>query len=115
VFHQSDFKNAKRVFPQYYEGKWFIVEFMRGWIMAVTLDEQGNYKSMERFLPEENFSSAIDMKFSPTGDLYVLEYWQCLVRGNETPASLRLNITAVTGHPLCSYRPTKRVAPSHST
>ena len=47
------------------------------------MDEEGNYKSMERFLPNENFSSAIDMQFSPDGDLYVLEYGSAWFRGNE--------------------------------
>jgi cytochrome c len=100
VFHQADFKNAKRVFPQYYEGKWFIVEFMRGWIMAVTLDEQGNYKSMERFLPDENFSSAIDMKFSPTGDLYVLEYGSAWFRGNENARIVKIEYNGGNRPPL---------------
>lgn len=90
VFHQSDFKNAKRVFPAYYEGKWLIVDFMRGWIMAVSMDEQGNYTSMERFLPNENFSSAIDMKFSPEGDLYVLEYGSAWFRGNDNARIVKI-------------------------
>ncbi|MEY5045513.1 MAG: hypothetical protein RL713_738, partial [Bacteroidota bacterium] len=71
VYRKADFPNAKRPFPDYYEGKWLIVEFMRGWIMAVTMDENGNYKSMEKFAPEMNFGSAIDMDFGPDGDLYV--------------------------------------------
>uniref|UniRef100_UPI00375283DE PQQ-dependent sugar dehydrogenase n=1 Tax=Emticicia sp. TaxID=1930953 RepID=UPI00375283DE len=42
VFHKSDFPIGKRIFPDYYEGKWLIVEFMRGWIMSVTMDEKGD-------------------------------------------------------------------------
>ena len=83
VYRKSDFPNAVRPFPSYYEGKWLIVEFMRGWIMSVTMDENGNYKSMEKFAPELNFSSAIDMKFGPEGDLYVLEYGSAWFKGNE--------------------------------
>jgi cytochrome c len=83
VFRKADFPESGRRFPSYYEGKWMIVEFMRGWIMLVTMDEDGNYKSMEQFLPNENFSSAIDMKFSPDGNLYVLEYGSAWFRGNE--------------------------------
>jgi cytochrome c len=83
VFRQADFPESDKRWPAYYEGKWLIIEFMRGWIMAVTMDENGNYKSMERLLPEENFSSAIDMKFSPDGDLYVLEYGSAWFRGNQ--------------------------------
>src|SRR3954454_1264953 len=71
IFHKDDFKNVARPWPGYYEDKWLIVEFMRGWIMAVTMNKDGSYKSMEQVLPNENFSSAIDMKFGPEGDLYV--------------------------------------------
>ncbi|MHA8071257.1 PQQ-dependent sugar dehydrogenase [Aquirufa ecclesiirivi] len=91
VYHRSDFPTtAKRAFPSYYEGKWLIVEFMRGWIMSVTLDENGNYKSMERFLPNQSFGSAIDMKFSPDGDLYVLEYGSAWFRGNDNARLVKI-------------------------
>jgi cytochrome c len=90
VYHRSDFPNAKRAFPSYYEGKWLIVEFMRGWIMAVTMDENGNYKSMERFMPNTTFGSAIDMDFSPQGDLYVLEYGSAWFRGNENARLVKI-------------------------
>ncbi|MHA4894215.1 PQQ-dependent sugar dehydrogenase [Pedobacter sp. PWIIR3] len=74
IFHQSDFKNAKGLFPAYYEGKWLITDWVRGWIMSVTFDEEGKYVSMERFLPNLQLHGAIDMKFGPDGSLYVLEY-----------------------------------------
>ncbi|WP_228084920.1 PQQ-dependent sugar dehydrogenase [Mucilaginibacter sp. JRF] len=74
IFHADDFKNAKYQFPTYYEGKWLITDWVRGWILAVTLDDQGNYVSMERFLPDLTLRGPIDMKFGPDGSLYVLEY-----------------------------------------
>jgi cytochrome c len=74
IYHRSDFKNPKRPFPAYYEGKWFVTDWARGWIVAITLGEDGKYKSMERFLPNEMFRGPIDMDFGPDGDLYVLEY-----------------------------------------
>ncbi len=74
VYYQDQFRNAKRAFPDYYEGKLFIYEWMRGWIMAVTLDKDGNYQSMERFMPSYKFSNPMDMEFGPEGDLYMLEY-----------------------------------------
>jgi cytochrome c len=90
IFRKADFKDAKRPFPSYFEGKWLAVEFMRGWIMSITMDEAGNYKSMEKFLPKENFSSAIDMKFSPDGDLYVLEYGSAWFRGNDNAQIVKI-------------------------
>ena len=100
VYRRSDFPNAKRPFPDYYEGKWLIVEFMRGWIMAVTMDENGNYKSMEKFLPEMNFGSAIDMDFGPDGDLYVLEYGSAWFKGNENAHLVRVEYNAGNRKPL---------------
>lgn len=101
VFRKADFlKTGKRPFPDYYEGKWLIVEFMRGWIMAITMDENGNYKSMERFLPSENFSSAIDMDFSPEGDLYVLEYGSAWFRGNDNARLVKVEYNAGNRKPV---------------
>ncbi|MFT4568633.1 MAG: cytochrome c, partial [Saprospiraceae bacterium] len=82
VFRKTDFSASDKRFPGYYEGKWLIVDFMRGWIMSVTMDENSDYVSMEPFLPEEYFLSAIDIKFSPDGDLYVLEYGSAWFRAN---------------------------------
>ncbi len=95
VFRRADFQqDAPYVFPSYYEGKWLIVDFMRGWIMAVTMDEQGDYLSMERFLPEETFSSAIDMDFGPDGALYILEYGSAWFRGNPNSRIVKLEYNA---------------------
>ncbi len=90
VFRKADFKNAARPFPDYYEGKWLVTDFMRGWIMSISMDEQGNYKSMEQFMPKENFSSTLDMKFGPEGDLYALEYGSSWFRGNDNSALVRI-------------------------
>lgn len=61
-------------FPEYYDGKWFIAEWMRDWINVVSVDENGKLLSIEPFLPEENFYHPIDMKFGPEGAMYVLDY-----------------------------------------
>ncbi len=90
IFHKADFKNPERLFPDYYEGKWFITDFIRGWIMAVTMDQQSKYVSMERFLPNERFDSPIDMKFGASGDLYLLEYGSNWFRGNDNARLVRI-------------------------
>lgn len=90
VFRQGDFAESDRLFPAYFEGKWFIVDFMRGWIMVVTMNDAGDFVSMERFMPTENFSSAIDISFSPEGDLYVLEYGSAWFRGNDNAQLVRV-------------------------
>lgn len=75
IFRKFDFsKQASGVFPSYYEGKWFVTDFSRGWIMTVSMTREGDYQSMEPFLPSYQPVGAIDMKFGPQGDLYILEY-----------------------------------------
>lgn len=100
VFRKADFQGKKGAFPSYYEGKWLTTEFMRGWIMSVTMDENGDFKSMEKFLPNENFSSAIDMKFGPEGDLYVLEYGSAWFRGNENAQIVRIHYNSGNRKPV---------------
>jgi cytochrome c len=74
IYHRSDFPHAKRPWPAYYEGKWLATDLSRGWIMAISMKLNGDYKSMEQFLPSYHPVEPIDMKFGPDGDLYVLEY-----------------------------------------
>jgi len=73
-YRVSDYIDASNPFPSYYNGKWFVTDYVRGWIMVISFNENGNYKSMEEFLPLGSFTGIIDMKFSPDGDLYVLQY-----------------------------------------
>ncbi|PLK46327.1 PQQ-dependent sugar dehydrogenase [Emticicia sp. TH156] len=76
VYRKEMFAGAKRAFPDYYNNKLFIYEWMRDWIIAVTMNEQGDYVKMERFLPNLKLEHPIDMAFGPNGDMYILEYGQ---------------------------------------
>ena len=100
VYHRDDFPNAARPFPAYYDGKLFIYEWMRGWIIAVTMDARGNYVSMERFMSSHKFSNPMDMEFGPNGDLYVLEYGTAWFRGNDDARLVRIEYTAGNRKPV---------------
>ena len=73
-FRTADFRGAERPFPAYYDGKWFVTDYVRGWILVIEVDEEGNFKSMEEFMPGGTFTGINDMDFGPNGDLYVLQY-----------------------------------------
>jgi cytochrome c len=90
IFHADDFAGAPRRFPSYYEGKWFITDWVRGWINVVSIDNDGNYAGMERFLPNLRLRGPIDMKFGPSGDLYVLEYGNGYFKDNPEAELIRI-------------------------
>jgi cytochrome c len=93
IYHRADFQNPERSYPAYYENKWLITDYSRFWIMAVTLDDQGNYKAMERFAPHYHPVQPLDTKFGPDGDFYVLEYGS-----NPARSSLESRLVRVEFH-----------------
>ncbi|HEY4325020.1 MAG TPA: PQQ-dependent sugar dehydrogenase [Mucilaginibacter sp.] len=90
IFHENNFKDAKRPFPGYYENKWLAADLSRGWIMAITMNENGDYKSMEKFLPTYQPIEPIDIKFGHDGDLYVLEYGSNWFRKSDNSKLVRI-------------------------
>jgi len=100
VFHREDFRGAPRAFPQYYDGKLFIYEFMRHWIMAVSMDAKGDLVSIERFMPSASFSAPIEMEFAPSGDLYLLEYGTRWFQGNDDARLVRIEYNAGNRKPI---------------
>jgi cytochrome c len=112
IFHQSDFgKTAKSVFPAYYEGKWLVTDWVRGWILAVTLDEQGNFVSMERFLPDLTLRGPIDMKFGPDGALYVLEYGNGYFKDNPEAELIKIEYNGGNRKPVVQVAASKTAGP----
>jgi len=100
VFYRDDFRNAARAFPQYYDGKLFIYEFMRHWIMAVTMDKNGDLASIEQFMPSGKFAAPIEMEFGPNGDLYVLEYGTLWFQGNDDASLVRIEYNGGNRKPI---------------
>ncbi|MCP9747375.1 ThuA domain-containing protein [Lacihabitans sp. CS3-21] len=74
VYHSEEYQNSDGKFPNYFDNKFFAYEWMRDWIVAVTLDKDGNYAGMERFMPNTKFYHPMDMAFGQNGVLYTLEY-----------------------------------------
>lgn len=74
VFYADDYTPVEHAFPDYYDGKLLIYEWMRDWILAATLDAEGNLERLEPVVPNLAFSNPVDMAFDEHGVLYVLEY-----------------------------------------
>ena len=76
IFHASDYPNAINNFPEYFENKLFVYEWMRDWIYVVTLNDHYDYVKADPFMPSTEFSHPMDMLFGSDGYLYILEYGQ---------------------------------------
>ncbi|MCB0548739.1 MAG: ThuA domain-containing protein [Phaeodactylibacter sp.] len=74
VFYSDQYYENDGRYPPYFEGKLFTYEWMRGWIMCVSMDENGRHQRMERFMPSHTFSNPVDLEFNSRGELFLLEY-----------------------------------------
>jgi cytochrome c len=108
VFYRSDFAGAERAWPAYYDKKLLIYEWMRGWIMAVTMNEKGDYVGMERVMPSHKFSNPMDMQFAPNGDLYMLEYGTGWFQGNDDARLIRIEYNAGNRKPVVATSADKK-------
>lgn len=108
IYRRADFDNPERPFPAYYEGKWLAADLSRGWIMAITMDENSDYVSMERFLPTYRPVEPIDIKFGPEGDLYVLEYGERWFADSEEDRLVRIEYNGGNRAPIARASTTAR-------
>ncbi len=74
VYRAANYGNSAGRLPDYYDGRFIFYEWIRGWMMAATLDEEGDLVSMEPFLDHIAFDHPMDVELGPDGSLYVLEY-----------------------------------------
>ncbi|MES2830006.1 MAG: PQQ-dependent sugar dehydrogenase [Bacteroidota bacterium] len=78
-------------YPAYYNGKLIIYEWIRGWVKAVTMAPNGDYKSMEPFMANVELAAPIDMELGPDNKLYILEYGKGWFSKNPDAALVRID------------------------
>jgi cytochrome c len=74
VYYSGDYQNKEGAYPDYFDGKLIIYDWMRNWLRLVTMDKEGKIMDIEPFLEGTPFNNIIDMAFGPDGKLYTLEY-----------------------------------------
>ncbi len=73
VYYSELFPKESRL-PDYYNGKLFIYDWIRGWLKAVTMLPNGDFNKLEPFFPSMKLNALIDVELGPDGKLYLLEY-----------------------------------------
>jgi len=93
VYYINDYPKETR-YPDYYNGKLFIYEWIRGWIKVVTMQPNGDFDKMEPFMERTKFNAPMDMEVGPDGLIYVLEYGKGWFARNPEAGLVRLDYNA---------------------
>ncbi len=109
TFYLEQFPESEKRFPEYYDKKLFTYDWMRGWVMAVTLNENGDYVRMERFLPGMLFNNMVDVVFGPAGDMYALEYGTNWFAQNMDARLIHITYSSANRVPLAAIAADKTV------
>ncbi len=107
VFYYDDYKNSNVKFPKYFDGKFFAYDWARDYINIVTMKPNGDFVSMERFLPNTTFSHPMDMQFAKDGSLYLLEYGQNWFAQNQDARLSRIEFNAGNRKPFVAVKADK--------
>lgn len=92
VYYSDLYANQQATrFPDYYNGKLFIYDWVRGWIKAVTLNPDGSFSKMEPFMEHTKLNAPIDMEMGPDGRIYILEYGNGWFSKNVDAALVRID------------------------
>lgn len=90
IYYPEDFPKDTR-YPDYYNGKLFIYDWIRNWIKVVSMQPNGDFDKMEPFMPQTEWASPIDMEVGPDGKIYVLEYGKGWFSQNPDAAISRID------------------------
>lgn len=93
VYYPDMFPDSTR-YPDYYNGKLFIYDWIRGWIKAVTMLPNGDFDEMEPFMEHTQLHNCIDMEVGPDGKLYLLEYGTAWFAKNPDAGLSRVDYTS---------------------
>lgn len=73
-YYSENYKGMEGAFPDYFDGKLLMYDWIRNWMFLVTMDENGNIADIEPFMKDTKFNNIIDMTYGPDGKLYMIEY-----------------------------------------
>jgi cytochrome c len=91
IYYSEDYKGVTTAFPDYFDGKILVYDWMRNWMFHITTDSSGGILDMEPFMPNTKFNNIIDMAYGPDGRLYMLEYGTAWFKQNMDARLVRID------------------------
>jgi cytochrome c len=107
VYYSENYKGKESSFPDYFDGKLIIYDWMRNWMRLVTMNDQGAITDIEPFMDGTQFNNTIDMAFGPDGKLYVLEYGTAWFKENMDARLSRIDYNAGNRAPVVQLKANK--------
>jgi cytochrome c len=92
VYYCDQYPTTSRL-PDRYDKNLFIYDWMRNWIMAVTLDSVGNYIKMDPFAKNLRLNRPVDMLIDKKGSIWILEYGTEWYTSNKDACLSRIDFT----------------------
>ncbi|MBA4058083.1 MAG: hypothetical protein C0490_25420, partial [Marivirga sp.] len=74
IYYSENYKGVATAFPDYFDGKLLIYDWIRNYMFLVNLNSEGAIADIEPFMPNTKFNNIIDMSYGPDGKLYMIEY-----------------------------------------
>jgi cytochrome c551/c552 len=90
VYYTEIFPEETR-YPEYFNGKLFIYDWMRNWIKLVHMKPNGDFDKMDACMESSPLNAPIDMEVGPDGRIYVLEYGQGWFSKNVDAGLIRID------------------------
>ncbi len=92
--YYTDLYPAATRYPDYFNNKLIVYDWMRGWIKAVTMLPNGDFDKMEPFFGSVKLNSMIDLEVGPDGRFYCLEYGSGWFQKNPDAGLARIDFNA---------------------
>ena len=109
VYYREDYEASDVRFPGYFDGKPLFYDWMRNLIFTVSLTEDFQYDTMERFMPSTVFEKPVDMQYAKDGSLYILEYGTFWSSQNDDSGIYRIEFAAGNRKPSLQAKADKLV------
>ena len=103
VYYSDKYAGKPGAFPDYFDGKLIIYEWMRGWMRLVSMNPDGSIHDIEPFMDATTFNNPMDMEFGPDGKLYMLEYGTKWFNRNEDARLVRIDWNPGNRPPVASF------------
>jgi cytochrome c len=103
IYYSEHYKNVATAFPEYFDGKFLMYDWIRGWMFLVTMNQEGAIEDIESFMPDTKFNNISDMSYAPDGRLYMLEYGTAWFKQNIDARLIRIDYNGGNRPPVVAF------------